>query len=164
MLNRSIHVWLFANLWTVSCQVPLSMGFSSHEYCNEAPCTPPGDLLNAETGPTSSLAIYTTSAIWEALIMKTDVVRRRICSSSGNIYQSFHIYSVRLRAYHVFHGLLHLILTTPLESRYCQYSYFTEEELFRETIWGDKACKQDKTVNNLKLSSCHVPTWQLVCC
>ena len=54
-------------------------------------------------------------------------------SNSGNIYQSFNIYSVRLRAYHVFHGLFLLILTTPLESRYCQYSYFTEEELFRET-------------------------------
>ena len=26
------HVWLFATLWTVACQAPLSMGFSRLEY------------------------------------------------------------------------------------------------------------------------------------
>ena len=26
------HVWLFATLWTVACQVPLPMGFSRQEY------------------------------------------------------------------------------------------------------------------------------------
>ena len=31
------HVWLFVTLWTVACQAPLSMGFSSHEYWNGMP-------------------------------------------------------------------------------------------------------------------------------
>ena len=33
------HVQLFVTLWTIGCQAPLSMGFSS-----ELPCPPPGDL------------------------------------------------------------------------------------------------------------------------
>ena len=39
-------VRLFAILWTVACQVPLSMGFSRQEYWSELPCPPPGDLPN----------------------------------------------------------------------------------------------------------------------
>ena len=34
MLSRFSHVWLFATLWTVACQAPLSMGFSMQEYCS----------------------------------------------------------------------------------------------------------------------------------
>ena len=32
MLNRFSRVQLFAVLWTVACQAPLSMGFSRREY------------------------------------------------------------------------------------------------------------------------------------
>ena len=45
MLSRFSHVRLFAMLWTVVRQVPLSMGFSRQEYWNEFPCPPPEDLL-----------------------------------------------------------------------------------------------------------------------
>ena len=38
------HVWLFATLWTVARQAPLSMGFSRQEYWSGLPCPPPGDL------------------------------------------------------------------------------------------------------------------------
>ena len=31
-------------LWTVACQAPLSMGFSSQEYQSGLPCPPPGNL------------------------------------------------------------------------------------------------------------------------
>ena len=37
-------IWLFATLWIVACQPPLSMGFSRQEYWNGLPCPPPGDL------------------------------------------------------------------------------------------------------------------------
>ena len=37
-------VWLFATLWTVLHQAPLSMGFSRQNTWNELPFTPPGDL------------------------------------------------------------------------------------------------------------------------
>ena len=34
-------VWLFAILWIVARQAPLSMGFSRHEYGSGLPCSPP---------------------------------------------------------------------------------------------------------------------------
>ena len=43
MLSR---VRLFATLWTVAHQVPLSMGFSKQEYGSGLPFPPPGDLPN----------------------------------------------------------------------------------------------------------------------
>ena len=44
MLSCFSHVQLFAALWNVACQAPLSMGFSRHEYWSGLPCAPPGDL------------------------------------------------------------------------------------------------------------------------
>ena len=46
MLSHFSHVRLFATLWTIACQAPLSMGFSRQEYWSELPCPPPGDLLD----------------------------------------------------------------------------------------------------------------------
>ena len=37
---------LFATLWTVACQAPLSMGFFRQEYWTGLPCLPSGDLPN----------------------------------------------------------------------------------------------------------------------
>ena len=37
-------IQVFATLWTVACQTPLSMGFSRQEYCSRLPFPPPGDL------------------------------------------------------------------------------------------------------------------------
>ena len=36
-------VQLFMTLWTIACQVPLSMGFSRQEYCSGLAYTPPGE-------------------------------------------------------------------------------------------------------------------------
>ena len=38
------RVGLFATLWTVARQAPLSTEFSRQEYWNELPCPPPEDL------------------------------------------------------------------------------------------------------------------------
>ena len=38
------RVRLFATLWTVTHQAPLSLGFSRQEYWSGLPCPPPGDL------------------------------------------------------------------------------------------------------------------------
>ena len=38
------RVWLFAILWIVACQAPLSMGFSRQEYQSGLSCPPPGGL------------------------------------------------------------------------------------------------------------------------
>ena len=40
-------------LWTVSCQVPLSVGFSRQEYCSGLPFSLSGDLPNPGTEPAS---------------------------------------------------------------------------------------------------------------
>ena len=65
------HVWLFAMLWTVSCQTPLSMGFSRQEYWSELQRPPPGDLPDPGSKPISmspalASGFFTTSATWEA--------------------------------------------------------------------------------------------------
>ena len=38
------HVQLFATLWTIACQTPLSMGSSRQEYWSEFPFPSPGDF------------------------------------------------------------------------------------------------------------------------
>ena len=44
------HVWLFAIIWNVALQAPLSMGFSRQEYWSGLPCPPPGDLPHSGMG------------------------------------------------------------------------------------------------------------------
>ena len=68
MLSCFSCVHLFATLWAIVLQAPLSMGFSRQEYWSELPCPPPGDFPS----PTSlkslvlSGGLFTTSATWEA--------------------------------------------------------------------------------------------------
>ena len=79
LLSRFSHVWLFATLWTIACQAPLSMGFSRQEYWSWLPCPPPGDLSDPEIEPPSlmlpSLAggFFTTSSNWEALMITNNI-------------------------------------------------------------------------------------------
>ena len=42
--HSSILAWRIP--WTVTCQVPLSMGILQARYWSRLPCPPPGDLLN----------------------------------------------------------------------------------------------------------------------
>ena len=44
---------LFATLWTVALQAPLSMGLSRQEYWSGLPLPPPGDLPDPGTEPAS---------------------------------------------------------------------------------------------------------------
>ena len=76
VLSCFSHVQLFATLWTIACQAPLSMGFSRKEYWSGLPCPPPEDLLNPEIKPMSfwspslSAGFFTTSAMlveWKSL-------------------------------------------------------------------------------------------------
>ena len=47
------HVWLFATLWTVAPQAPLSVGFSRQEYKTGFPSPSSGDLPNPGIRPMS---------------------------------------------------------------------------------------------------------------
>ena len=51
VLNHFSCVWLFATLWTVAHQAPLSMRFSRREYWSGLPCLCAGNLLNPGTEP-----------------------------------------------------------------------------------------------------------------
>ena len=70
MLSHFNCVRLFANLWTVARQAPLSMEFSREEYWSELPCPAPGDLPDPRIQPAShkspALAgrLFITSATW----------------------------------------------------------------------------------------------------
>ena len=73
VLSCFTYVWLFATLWTVALQGPLSMGFSRQEYWQHGLLFPPsGDLPNPGIKPTSLRSpalvggFFTTSATWEA--------------------------------------------------------------------------------------------------
>ena len=66
------HIPLFAQLWTITYQAPLSMGFSRQEYWSKLLFPPPRDLPNPVIEPvsmSSSLAgrFFITSTTWEAL-------------------------------------------------------------------------------------------------
>ena len=54
MLSHFSHVRLFATLWTVAHQDPLSMEFSRQEYLSGLPYPPPGNLPNPGIEPVSA--------------------------------------------------------------------------------------------------------------
>ena len=53
VLSRFSHIQLFATLWTVTHQAPLSMEFSRQGYWSGLPCPPPGDLPSPGIEPAS---------------------------------------------------------------------------------------------------------------
>ena len=61
-------VQLFATLWTVACQAPLSMGFSRREYWSGLTCPTPGGLSNPAS-PAIAGGFFITSATGEALCL-----------------------------------------------------------------------------------------------
>ena len=56
VLSHFSHVRLFATLWTLAHQVPLSMGFSRQEYWSGLPCLPPGHFPDPGIKPVSPAA------------------------------------------------------------------------------------------------------------
>ena len=80
-IKKKIYVWvlycfscvrLFATLWIVAHQAPLSVDFSRQECWSGLPCPSPGDLPNPGIKPTPlrspALAdrFFTISTTWEA--------------------------------------------------------------------------------------------------
>ena len=85
MLSLCIHVQLFATLWTVAHQAPLSMGFSRQEYWSRVSCPPLGDLPVPGIEPASLMSpaladrFLTASATWEALPLS--IFENNLCSN-----------------------------------------------------------------------------------
>ena len=73
MLSHFSCVQLFAILWTVVYQAPLSMGFSRQEYWGGLLFPNPGDLPDPGIKPMSPVSpalaggVFTTSTTWVVL-------------------------------------------------------------------------------------------------
>ena len=71
MLRHFSHAQLFATLWTVTRQAPLSTGLSRRECWSGLPCPPRGDLpdpgieLGSLVFPELAGVLCTTSTTWE---------------------------------------------------------------------------------------------------
>ena len=65
---------LFATLWTMAYQTPLSMGFCRQECWSGLPCPPPRNLPNpgielaSLVSPALASGFFTTSPKWKALL------------------------------------------------------------------------------------------------
>jgi len=57
-------VRLFATLWTVACQAPLSLSFSRQESWSGLPFPSPGDLPSPGTKPASPVAAALAGRFW----------------------------------------------------------------------------------------------------
>ena len=72
VLSRFSHVPLFATVWTVARQAPLSMGFSRQEYWSGLPLASPGDLPDPGIKPASLMSptlaggFFSIHTTWEA--------------------------------------------------------------------------------------------------
>ena len=81
MLSRVSCVCLFATLWTVACQAPLSWDSPGKSIGVGWPCPPPGDLPDpgieplSLTSPALAGGVFTTSAI---RVQRTKSVSRHI--------------------------------------------------------------------------------------
>ena len=70
VLNCFSRVRLFATLWTVACQAPLSVGSSRQGFWSGLPCPPPGDLPNpgikraSLVSPALAGGFFTASTTW----------------------------------------------------------------------------------------------------
>ena len=77
VLSCFSHVPLFATLWTIPRQDPLSMGFSWQECWSGLLCPPPGDLPDPGIKPTSLTSpaltggFFTTMPPWKAISWNT---------------------------------------------------------------------------------------------
>ena len=69
VLSRFTYVQLFATIWTVAHQTPLSMGISRQEHWSKLPHPPPVPRIGSTSLASPALArgFFTTSTTWEAV-------------------------------------------------------------------------------------------------
>ena len=85
MLSHFSHVQLFATLWTVARQAPLSMIFSRKEPWRGWPCPPPGDLPNPGIKPMSLHCggFFTTEALGKPSLPTLEMVKSPCQAHTG---------------------------------------------------------------------------------
>ena len=72
MLSHFGHVRLFATLWTVAHQAPLSMGFPRQEYWSGLLCPPSGDLPDPEMEPSLAGGFFTAEPPGKPILWVTN--------------------------------------------------------------------------------------------
>ena len=111
MLSHFSHVRLSETLWTITHQVPLSMGFSQQECWSGLPFPSPGDLPDPGVDPVSLMSpalaggFFTTSATWEPHyrgVAETQTVHPMCSTTSSATYQP---HNLRKLLSHVFPSL-----------------------------------------------------------
>ena len=105
-------VCLFATLWTVACQAPLSMGFSKKEYWGilamlSRDLPDPGIRPTSLISPALAGMFFTTSATWEACLTHKEIKYRELkCLFPGLMigkakdWQRIWICEFSLRSFH----------------------------------------------------------------
>ena len=83
------RVWLFATLWIVTRQAPLSMKLYRQEYWSGLSFPPPGDLPDPGIKPASPALVggfFTTWATWEAWgnIQRVPIWQSRVWSRASD--------------------------------------------------------------------------------
>ena len=68
VLSHFSLVQLFMTLWTIACQVPLSMGFSRQEYCSGLACPSPGDLPNSGIKSVSFVSLVFADGLFTTVL------------------------------------------------------------------------------------------------
>ena len=83
MLSRFSCIQLFATLWTVTLQAPLTMGFSRQDYWSGLPCPPPGDLSDPGIKPVSPALAggFFTTFNKGLLLLLSHFSRVRLCAT-----------------------------------------------------------------------------------
>ena len=82
MLNYFNLIQLFVTLWTVACQTPLFMGFSSQEYWSGLPCPFPGESSGPRDQTHISMSPALARVTWEALCMCVCMLSHLLVSGS----------------------------------------------------------------------------------
>ena len=91
MLRHFSSAQLFATLWNVAHQAPLSMKFSRQEYWSGLPCPPSGNLPNSGVEPLSlrSLVLagefFIASTTWEAPLTSISSVNSDTAPTSPSV-------------------------------------------------------------------------------
>ena len=71
------RVHLFGTLWTVTCQAPLSTGFSRQEHWSGLPCPPPGDRPDQRIEPASPVSPASAGRFFTASVTRAARVKER---------------------------------------------------------------------------------------
>ena len=123
MLSCSVVSDFFATLWTVSCQGPLSMGFSRQEYWSGLPFPSPGEFSRPRNRTQISCIAGRFFTGWATIAILTDV---RWYFTAVFIFISMMISAVE----HLFICLLVICCSSSLENMYLGSLFFFKSGCF----------------------------------